>query len=314
MILINKLITTSMGWSYNFQKRVDKALSEKNYPIKFYPEIEINLDKFIVTNNFSRLQLIKLYMEHSLEELPKYVKKYNPDKIIFLEPFQMPYIQLISHGLDLPYDTFVHMNKDCKKYYPDQPLYDYSDSLPSILTTSKYVMNTLPNKKKRAIGAPLEDFKIFENKKKNSIIWAGMRVNDEAKGFSKIENIIKNFPDFTFYVCTNEKLNYEYNNLVNLVNLNSQEYIDLCKRCEFILSTANVESFGFCVHDAICYGCKPIVPKLETYLEFIPEHFTYNSLEDIKNILEMQVNLNDLYSIVEPNHYLKFVDRLSEIS
>jgi hypothetical protein len=28
----------------------------------------------------------------------------------------------------------------------------------------------------------------------------------------------------------------------------------------------------------------------------------------------MQVNLNDLYSIVEPNHYLKFVDRLSEIS
>lgn len=63
--------------------------------------------------------------------------------------------------------------------------------------------------------------------------------------------------------------------------LAKNDYIDLLKDGDIVLSTSDHEFFGYSVLEAVMHGCYPIVPKRLSYVEMYPEECLYNTYNQL---------------------------------
>lgn len=99
---------------------------------------------------------------------------------------------------------------------------------------------------------------------------------DLDKGASEFFDVVKNNPDYTFH-CSKFHANVDIPNLPNLIQHESMSRVklfELMASCEYVLSCAKQETFGYGVLEAVFMGCKPLLQKSsencynELYKEF----------------------------------------------
>lgn len=64
------------------------------------------------------------------------------------------------------------------------------------------------------------------------------------------------------------------------LGLTKEEYYDLLKRSQVVVSFALQENFGFGIAEAVNAGCFPVVPNRLVYPEFYPAECLYNTYEE----------------------------------
>lgn len=73
------------------------------------------------------------------------------------------------------------------------------------------------------------------------------------------------------------------------------EYIEILKKGDIVISTANQENYGIAVIEAILAGCMPLLPNRLSYPELIPSEFhsecLYSSYKELER--KIKINLND---------------------
>jgi len=70
---------------------------------------------------------------------------------------------------------------------------------------------------------------------------------------------------------------------------NYDDYINMLKKGNIVISSANQENYGIAVIEAILSGCRPILPKRLSYPEIIPLEFHSDCLYTDKNDLEKKL-------------------------
>lgn len=77
---------------------------------------------------------------------------------------------------------------------------------------------------------------------------------------------------------------------------NYDNYINMLKKGDIIISTANQENFGIAIIEAILAGCRPILPNRLSYPELIPTEFhseyLYNDENDLKKKLKRAIKID----------------------
>ncbi len=90
---------------------------------------------------------------------------------------------------------------------------------------------------------------------------------------------------------------------------NCDDYINMLKKGDIIISTANQENYGIAVIEAILSGCRPLLPNRLSYPEIIPAEFhsecLYSENNDLKKKLKRALKEKELFK------QKKLIDRLS---
>jgi glycosyltransferase involved in cell wall biosynthesis len=64
-----------------------------------------------------------------------------------------------------------------------------------------------------------------------------------------------------------------------------EEYLTRLEESQFVLSTAQQETFGYAVLEGLALGCFPVVPDRLSYPELYPNHCRYKTIKDAVEIL-----------------------------
>lgn len=316
-ILINRVLMTSDGWSYNFQNRIEEGfkrwlniLVPHDIDIIFYPRKKV-IKMGDLFNNF--MELAVTYAVDSMKVLKETKEFYDIQHIVFLEPFQFPHMQLIGAGLNkTDYSVFMHSSMEYNEYYNFDDLYKrFYTSFQHLLVNSNYT-GKLYDTKYSVIGGILNKYK-KQNKNSGKVIWAGSREGDVVKGYDVFLNIVKDFPNINFVMCVDEMPKVYFSNLKIYHGLSSLEYIEKCKECEFILSTAREETFGYSVFDAMAVGLKPIVPYASAYIELFYAAYMYKDMSELSKIFAISDGIyweEDLMVMVNKYSGFNFVKNL----
>jgi glycosyltransferase involved in cell wall biosynthesis len=62
---------------------------------------------------------------------------------------------------------------------------------------------------------------------------------------------------------------------------NRNDYLNLIKKADVVVSTANHEFYGMAVIEAVRAGCRPLLPSRLSYPELFPADFLYKSSSDL---------------------------------
>ena len=65
-----------------------------------------------------------------------------------------------------------------------------------------------------------------------------------------------------------------------------EDYYRVLAYSKILLITAQEETFGYQVIDAVLNGCIPIAPNKFSYPELIPRNYLYDSPEELLDIIE----------------------------
>jgi hypothetical protein len=306
MLYINRLITSEYGWQKSFQDRIEKAAKEtNNNNIIFYPERTtvdvIGLNTYAMYANLSLQWLL-----HNRYRIT------SKDSFIFLGVFNMPIFQLYYSGLsNNKFFVFTHCDMDMSKYVYFEDIHfitKHINSFPNLITYSKsssesYSTNVFN------VGGFLEKYNNTTSKE-NLVMWAGSRVDDDMKGYKEFLNIVNNNKDITFVACLDKIIDTNlFSNLIVYYNLTSEEYINLCRKVKYILSTAKGESFGYSLFDAVSVGAIPLVTDIPVHREWIPDKFFYKEVPNFG----LDASDEELKQIVDCNYYVNTFNRMMNI-
>lgn len=137
---------------------------------------------------------------------------------------------------------------------------------------------------------------LFELKKGNipfRLALLGEKYKKQPPIFSEAENILKENIIHSGYIE-----NYD-------------DYINMLKKGDIVVSTANQENYGIAVIEAILAGCRPLLPDRLSYPEIIPAEFHSDCLYTEKNDLEKK-----LKKALKDTKLFKqkiLIDRMSEL-
>jgi len=119
---------------------------------------------------------------------------------------------------------------------------------------------------------------------------------DEVKKNEKIYNFV------SVSRPTKQKVDLDLENRV-MKNLGSQirrqdfntwfEYYEFLSSARCLIITAQEETFGYQVMDAIMCGCIPICPNKFSYPELLPREYLYNNEKELFDFLELKILCSD---------------------
>ena len=65
-----------------------------------------------------------------------------------------------------------------------------------------------------------------------------------------------------------------------MAGLTKQEYYHALGKCRVLVSTALVETFGYCAMEAVALGVHPVCPRRLSYPDILPDEYLYGNRED----------------------------------
>ncbi|MFA5715479.1 MAG: hypothetical protein WC998_07055 [Candidatus Paceibacterota bacterium] len=306
MVFINRLLASPNGWKILIQDRIEKALKETGVKnVTLYPDKDL-------AKNFHAYECAKfvLYSMHWLLLNNDAILK-TGDKLIFLEVYQMPIFQMIYGGLaNFNTEVLIHCSYDVSKFKPfdsSQTILEYSKVMPNKIFQTKATADTYGETigRNKIIGGFLNRFEMC--KKEKYVLWTGYRVGDETKDYNKFLQIVKNNSHIKFVACLNQKIDSgNYSNLEVRTGLDSYEFVDVCKKAKYVLSTSKSDSFSYSLFDAISFGAIPLVTDLLQHREWIPEKFIYKDTPDF----ELKAEPEEMKKIVDYHYYADTFMRL----
>lgn len=298
LYFINSLLASPVGWEILIQDRIEKAIKELELTnIILYPELAI-LKEF---HAYGKVKYI-MYSTHWLLLNTEKIRA-EGSKIIFPSVFQMPILQMTYGGLvDFDYEVLLHCNRDAMQYKPftsSGMILDYSDSIRNKIFQTKATADTYSVLgQNKVIGGFLNSFEMYS--KENYVLWTGYRVGDETKDYEKFLKIVKKNGNLQFVACLNQRITtIGYPNLKVLTGLDSYEFLDICRKAKYVLSTSRTDSFSYSLFDAISFGAIPIVSDIPPHREWIPEKFIYIDEPDFS----VKAEPEEMKKIVDYHYY-----------
>jgi glycosyltransferase involved in cell wall biosynthesis len=140
-------------------------------------------------------------------------------------------------------------------------------------------------------GVQLDKFSIAKDKKRNNkVAWAGFV--DRKKGAGELMMIAKHFPDYQFHVACrfNEQDTLEYYRQMAPDNMVIEPYAyklnEFFKDKTYYLNTSIREGCPITPLEAMAAGLKPIIRHWYGAVDYLPEYWLWETMDDIKKILE----------------------------
>lgn len=295
MILMNRLLQTTIGWSSSIQMRMEKALEGE---VEFYPNPKI------FSSVYDLMFLLQRYGTESIEWL--YANKdLNIERIFFMDSMQNPYGQLFMLDREIDFNIMVHVVNTGLAH--SRNYYLYNKTLPSPMVMSNAVGNSYGFIAFKNVGGVLNPFMKYP-KENNTAVWAGSDINNPIKNFPLLCQIAIKNPKILFYVFSETRECECPSNIAWSKPVSSVEYQSICKSAKYIVSTSVNEGFGYAVFDAISVGCIPICHAIGSFKEYLPEKFLYTN--SIPVLSEFTASMEELENITNNFSYKMFKERL----
>lgn len=86
------------------------------------------------------------------------------------------------------------------------------------------------------------------------------------------------------------EIEYKYGKIERSNFNNWNDYYKFIGESKILISTANEETFGFQILDAINNNCVPIAPNNYSYPELLPREYLYDNIEELISIIDKILN------------------------
>jgi hypothetical protein len=321
MILINSLVTAGFGWRSKMMSRIQRAAKELGTrDIVFYPEGPMEFEEIpqgspSQYNAKMRLHKNLEFLQASLDFLVSFepAKFKRIQKVVFLEVYQFPHVQMSLLGWYPLYEVLVHAQDNLKDYpfYGAKSIIEYTHMLRRILVQTPSTGASYGHVPYRVIGGFLEMYNNRYPKKRDAIMWASNRAYDRAKGWLRFLDIVQRNPNRQFVTCVGKSYKevFDHPNIECYEGLTPDEYMDKCAQCKYILSTSETDSFSYGLFDAISVGCIPLVSDMPFHRDWIPPKFIYSEQPDFT----IDASDAELAAITDPHYYHRTFERLIQL-
>lgn len=78
-----------------------------------------------------------------------------------------------------------------------------------------------------------------------------------------------------------------------------EEYYEQLVKANVVLSTATLETFGYCIVEGAMLNCIPVVPRTASYAEMYKEEYTYTLPKDNKDSIEIDKCVKEIDRIIK---------------